>query len=260
VDYEQIISERRGEQADILLLTLDRPEKLNAWTPRMTAELCDAIEAADDDPAIGAIVVTGAGRGFCAGADIAAVFEAQMHGDASAATPVQTRDWVELIRSTKPIVAAVNGPVIGVGLSMILPFDRIVAAEGARFSMRFVKLGLVPELASSVFLPLRCGWGAASDLMLSGRTIAADEAHALGLADEVVPADAVVDVAIERARSYGENPAPPLRWIKQLLTQNANETDTMAAQIREATLLKEAYASPQHHEAVAAFLERRAPP
>src|SRR5262245_45098149 len=111
----------------------------------MTAELCDAIEAADDDPAIGALVLTGAGRGFCAGADIAAVFEAQMQGDQSAAKPAQERDWVELIRSTKPIVAAVNGPVVGVGLSMILPFDRIVAAEGAKFSMRFVKLGLVPE-------------------------------------------------------------------------------------------------------------------
>jgi 2-(1,2-epoxy-1,2-dihydrophenyl)acetyl-CoA isomerase len=254
VDYEQIISER---QEGVLLLTLDRPEKLNAWTPRMTAELCDAIEGADADPAIGAVVVTGAGRGFCAGADIAAVFEAQMQGDKSAAKPAQERDWVELVRSTKPIVAAVNGPVVGVGLSMILPFDRIVAAEGAKFSMRFVKMGLVPELASSMFLPMRCGWGAASDLMLSGRTILADEAHAIGLADEVVPVGSVVDVAIERARSYGENPTPPLRWIKQLLTENANETDTMAAQIREVTLLKEAYASPEHHESVAAFLENR---
>jgi 2-(1,2-epoxy-1,2-dihydrophenyl)acetyl-CoA isomerase len=113
VDYEQILAERRGEQGDVLLLTLHRPERLNAWTPRMTAELCHAIEAADDDPAIGAVVVTGAGRGFCAGADIAAVFEAQMQGDASAATPAQARDWVELVRSTKPIVAAVNGPVMG---------------------------------------------------------------------------------------------------------------------------------------------------
>ena len=80
MDYEQIIGERRGDEGDVLLLTLDRPEKLNAWTPRMTEELCDAIEAADADPAIGAIVVTGAGRGFCAGADIAAVFEAQIAG------------------------------------------------------------------------------------------------------------------------------------------------------------------------------------
>ncbi len=258
MDYEQITAERRGEQGEILLLILDRPEKLNAWTPRMTAELCDAIEAADEDPAIGAIVVTGAGRGFCAGADIAAVFEAQMQGDKAAARPAQARDWVELIRSTKPIVAAVNGPVIGVGLSMILPFDRIVAAEGAKFSMRFVKLGLVPELASSMFLPLRCGWGAASDLMLSGRTIEADEALALGLVDEVVPVETVVEVAVERAWSYGQNPAPPLRWIKQLLTQNANETDTMAAQVREVMLLRQAYASPEHHEAVATFLDRAA--
>ena len=240
----------------MLLLTLNRPEKLNAWTPRMTEELCHAIEGADADPAIGAIVVTGAGRGFCAGADIAAVFEAQIQGDRKAALPKPSRDWVELIRSTKPIVAAVNGPTVGIGLSMILPFDRIIAAEGSKLSMRFVKMGLVPELASSMFLPLRCGWGAASDLMLSGRTVEAAEALALGLADEVVAPDALVDVAIERARSYGENPSPPLRWIKQLLTQNANETDTMAAQIREATLLKEAYASPEHHEAVAAFLAR----
>ena len=256
MDYEQILSERRD---DVLLLTLNRPEKLNVWTPRMTAELCDAIEAADGDPGIGAVVVTGAGRGFCAGADISAVFDAQMQGDRTAAAPAQARDWVELIRSTKPIVAAVNGPVIGIGLTMILPFDRIVAADGAKLSARFVKMGLVPELASSMFLPLRCGWGAASDLMLSGRTVEAAEALALGLVDEVVAPGAVVDVAIERARSYGENPAPPLRWIKQLLTQNANETDTTVVQRREVSLLGRAYATPEHHEAVAAFLDRRRP-
>jgi enoyl-CoA hydratase/carnithine racemase len=259
VEYEQVTSERRGEQADVLLLTLDRPERLNAWTPRMTAELSHAIEAADEDPEIGAVVVTGAGRGFCAGADIEAVFAAQLQGDQDAGRWEHARDWIELVRSTKPIVAAVNGPVIGVGLSMILPFDRLVAADGARFSMRFVKVGLVPELASSTFLPLRCGWGAASDLMLSGRTIDAHEAHAIGLADEVVPADAVVDVAIERARSYGENPAPALRSIKQLLTQNANETDTRAAQGRELKALGKAYTSTEHQEAVAAFLARRTP-
>ena len=111
-----------------MLLTLNRPEKLNAWTPRMTAELVDAIEAADADPGVGAIVMTGAGRGFCAGADISAVFDAQLQGDAGGRRP--TRDWVEVVRSCKPIVAAVNGPVIGIGLTMILPFDRIVVAEG----------------------------------------------------------------------------------------------------------------------------------
>src|SRR4051794_35448150 len=180
----------------------------------MSRELTEAIEDADSDPSVGAVVVTGAGRGFCAGADISAVFGAQIQGDANAAEPRRTRDWIELIRSTKPIVAAVNGPAIGVGLTMILPFDRIVVARDAKLSVRFVKMGLVPELASSMFLPGRCGWGAASDLMLSGRTVEGDEAVALGLADEVVDASSVLEAAIARAMSYAENPTPQLRWIK----------------------------------------------
>ena len=254
--YEQILREQRD---DIVLLTLDRPDKLNAWTPQMSGELTDAIESADADPSVGAVVVTGAGRGFCAGADISAVFDAQIQGEKAAATPARTRDWIELIRTTKPIVAAVNGPAVGVGLTMILPFDRIVVAESAKLSVRFVKMGLVPELASSSFLPQRCGFGAASDLMLSGRTVLGPEAVAIGLADEVVADDAVVDVAIERARSYGENPSPQLRWIKELLSQNANETDTTAVQRREVAALQQAYATPEHKEAVAAFLEKRKP-
>lgn len=250
---EQILREQRD---DVVVLTLNRPERLNAWTPRMTEELAEAIRHADGDDSVGAVVVTGAGRGFCAGADIEAVFDAQMKGDSSAGVSSDATDWVALVRSTKPIVAAINGPAIGVGLTMVLPFDRLVAAEGAKLSVRFVKMGLVPELASSTFLPLRCGWGAATDLMLSGRTVLADEALALGLVDEVVAPDAVLDTAIARARSYGENPTGALRSIKALLTQNANETDASAAQRRELKELVKAYASPEHHEAVAAFLGR----
>ncbi|MGH8978808.1 MAG: enoyl-CoA hydratase/isomerase family protein [Acidimicrobiia bacterium] len=254
MEYEQIMREQRD---DIVLLTLNRPERMNAWTPRMTGELTHAIEAADADPSVGAVVLTGAGRGFCAGADVSAVFDAQLQGDDSAALPEGGRDWIDLIRTTKPIVAAVNGAAIGLGLTMILPFDRIVVADGAKLSVRFVKMGLVPELASSLFLPLRCGWGAASDLMLSGRTLEAADAFALGIVDEVVAPDALLDVALERARSYGTNPSPQLRWIKQLLTQNVNETNPRAAQIRELKLLQEAYATPEHKDAVAAYLERR---
>ncbi|HTN78501.1 MAG TPA: enoyl-CoA hydratase-related protein [Acidimicrobiales bacterium] len=259
MEYEQILREQRD---DVVVLTLNRPEKLNAWTPRMSAELVDAIEAADQDASVGAVVVTGAGRGFCAGADVSAVFDAQLSGNASSVTPVvpaRARDWVELVRSTKPIVAAVNGPAIGVGLTMILPFDRIVVAESAKLSVRFVKMGLVPELASSSILPQRCGFGAASDLMLSGRTVLGPEAVAIGLADECVADDAVLDAAIERARSYAENPTPQLRWIKQLLSQNGNEVDTRLVQQREIEALQQAYATPEHKEAVAAFLEKRKP-
>ncbi|HEX2849061.1 MAG TPA: enoyl-CoA hydratase-related protein [Acidimicrobiales bacterium] len=254
--YEQILREQRD---DILLLTLNRPDKLNAWTPTMSRELTEAILAADVDPTVGAVVMTGAGRAFCAGADISAVFDARLSGDEAAARPDRSRDWVELIRSTKPIVAAVNGAAVGVGLTMILPFDRIVAARSAKLSTRFVKLGLVPELASSALLPRRCGLGVASDLMLSGRIVLGDEAAALGLADEVVADDEVVDTAVARARSYAENPTPQLRWIKQLLSENASETDLKLVQQRELAMLEKAYASAEHKEAVAAFLEKRPP-
>lgn len=256
MDYEQILREQRD---DVVILTLNRPDRLNAWTPQMSAELTDAIEQADADPSVGATVVTGAGRGFCAGADIEATFSKQIEGDAEAARPRRTRDWVELVRTTKPLVAAVNGVVVGVGLTMILPFDRIVASDQARFSLRFVKMGLVPELASSHFVPQRVGFGAASDLMLSGRMVPAEEAVALGLADELAPGDELLDRAVERARSYGENPAPQLRWIKELLTVNGSDPDTAAVQRREVEKLQQAYASPEHKEAVAAFLEKRAP-
>jgi enoyl-CoA hydratase/carnithine racemase len=258
MEYEQILREQRGE---VVLLTLNRPDRLNAWTFRMSAELADAIEAADADESVGAVVVTGAGRGFCAGADMSAVFDSPAddpHGSGGGGDG-RTADWVDLVRRTKPIVAAVNGAAIGVGLTMVLPFDRIVVAEGAKLSMRFIKMGVVPELASTFLLPQRCGFGAASDLVLSGRTILGPEAAALGVADECVADDSVLDVALERARSYAENPTPQLRWIKQLLTQNATDTDLRAVQRRELERIQEAYATPEHREAVAAFMEKRPP-
>lgn len=254
VSHTQILTEVRDR---VLLITLNRPERLNAWTPTMSAELVEAIETADADPAIGAVVVTGAGRGFCAGADIGDTFGAQLDGDAAAAAPKRTRDWVELLRTTKPIVAAVNGAAVGVGLTMILPADRIIASTAARLSLRFVKMGLVPELASSHFVPARVGFGAASDLMLSGRIIGADEALAIRLVDEVVAPDALVDRALAVAGEYGENPARQLRWIKELLGQNLAENDMAAVQRREIDRLQEAYRSPEHAEAVAAFLAAR---
>lgn len=257
--FTQILTEQRD---NILLITYNRPDRLNAWTRTMGAELEDAIVAANENPDIGAIVVTGAGRGFCAGADIGAEFQAQLDGaesehNADGRRPAQ--DWVTMIRSSKPLVAAVNGAAIGMGLSMVLSFDRIVAGTSARFSARFVKIGVVPELASTRFLPERVGFGAASDLMLSGRIIDAPEAQELGLIDELVSDETLVDVAIERARSYAENAPPHLLWVKQLLTQNGTETDVAAIQRREFEALQLAYQTPEHREAVAAFLEKREP-
>lgn len=257
MDYQQILSEQRN---DVLLLTLNRPDRMNAWTPRMMAELADAISRANDDDSIGAIVVTGAGRGFCAGADIGENFAGNKDGESSGdrSEPV-ARDWIALCRESKPLVGAINGACIGVGLTMVLPFDYLIAADSAKLSARFVKMGLVPELASSHFLVARCGWGAASWLALSGSIVLGDEAARLRLVDRSVPAETLLDTALAAAGELAGNPPPQLRMIKQLLTQNAVESDLATVQRRELTALQEAYRTPAHHEAVAAFLEKRPP-
>jgi enoyl-CoA hydratase/carnithine racemase len=261
--YETILYETRGEVA---LLTLNRPEKLNAWTPRMAEEQADAIRRANEDRSVGAIVMTGAGRGFCAGADMEAVFRTRIQGtdpgrgtaEGSGGMP-KDLDWVRLCRSSKPLVAAVNGAAVGVGLTMILPFDTIVASEAARFGMFFVKVGLVPELASTHFLVQRVGFGRASEMCLSGRLYEAAEAAAIGLVDRVAAPERLLETAFEVARSFAANPDPQLRMIKDLLTRNGCETDLDLVQRRESERLRECWKSPEHAEAVAAFLEKRPP-
>jgi enoyl-CoA hydratase/carnithine racemase len=240
----------------VLTVTMNRPEKLNAWTPRMGIEMADAISAANDDNEVIAIVVTGAGRGFCAGADMSEVFQAQLDGDEEDRTPM---DWVGLMRSCKPIVAAVNGPAIGVGLSQVMSMDHIIGAAGAKFSLRFVKVGVVPELGSSNLVPMRVGFGKASELMLTGKTILAEEAAEIGLIDQCVPAEQLLDAAHEMARAMGDNPQASLRFTKQLLTENMSNASLRDVQRLELQLLNQAYETPEHKEAIAAFLEKREP-
>ena len=251
-NYEQI---RFRTEGNVGVLTLDRPERLNAWTYAMNRELVDAIERCNGDAGIGAMVVTGAGRGFCAGADIRDNFQARLDGAEEDPIP----DWIGLIRGSKPIVAAVNGPSVGVGATMILPMDVIVASEDAKFAMAFVKMGLTPELASSHFLVQRMGFGRASEMCLSGRLYSGREAFEMGLADRLTTPDALLGTALEVASAMAANPGPQLRWIKQLLSENGAETDLAAVQRREIEALQRAYASPEHKEAVSAFLEKRAP-
>ena len=251
--YETILTETADQ---VLTITMNRPEKLNAWTPQMGQEMAHAIAAANDDPDVVAIVVTGAGRGFCAGADMTAVFQAQLDGEEEDRTPL---DWVGLMRASKPIIAAINGPAIGVGLSQLMTMDHIVAANEAKISLRFVKLGVVPELASSHLVPMRGGFGKASELMLTGKTILGAEAADIGLVDRAVPAESLMDAAYEMAHAMGENPQSSLRFTKQLLTENMSERSLTEVQRLELQLLNQAYTEPEHKEAVAAFLEKRAP-
>ena len=256
MSYETILSDTlTNPDGGVAILTLNRPHRLNAWTHQMHAELFDAITLCNDDPDIGAIVVTGAGRGFCAGADIRDNFQARIDGESQ----TLPGDWVGLVRSSKPMIAAVNGASVGVGATMVLPMDIIIASDQAKFGMFFVKMGVTPELASSHFLVQRMGFGRASEMCLSGRMYSGTEAHEVGLADHVVPPEELMDKALELARTIAQNPAPQLRWVKRLLTENGTATDLQQVQKREVEFLQQAYATPEHKEAIAAFLDKRPP-
>ena len=262
-DYEQIETEHHG---GVRLVALNRPQRLNAWTPQLCLELADAVERANEDPAVGAIVLTGRGRGFCAGADMDVTFSTRLAGhDPGGDTAGGVGgfpaglDWVGQCRRSKPLIAAVNGAAVGVGVTMILPFDLILAATTARFGMGFIKVGLVPELACSQLLPQRVGVGFANDLCLTGRLVGADEAARNGLVDRLLEPDELVAAALALGNEIAANPGPQLRMTKELLSVNLTEPDLGVVQQRESDLLHECWKSPEHAEAVQAFLDKRPP-
>jgi enoyl-CoA hydratase/carnithine racemase len=262
-DYDTIVVERRDE---VDLITLNRPDKANAWTPHMAEELADAISSANADPEVGAVVMTGAGRAFCAGADMSATFAARIAGEDPGSDTAHGQggmpaglDWVRLCRASKPLIAAVNGAAVGIGVTMIAPFDVVLASAKAKFGAGFIRVGLVPELASTHFLAQRMGFGRASEFLLSGRILLADEAYRSGLVDRVCEPEALLDDALAAAAAIAANPSPQLLMTKQLLTLNGSETDLQLAQQRESELLRQCWESPEHAEAVAAFLAKRPP-
>jgi len=261
VTYETLREESRGE---VVLVTLDRPEKLNAWTPRMAEELAAAIGRANDSPDIGAVVLTGAGRGFCAGADMEETFSTRISGTDPGANTAEGfggmgagLDWVELCRTSKPLIAAVNGVCVGIGLTQILAFDVILASNTARFGMGFIKVGLVPELASTRFLAERVGPGRARALALSGDLWPAETAYQFGLVDFLAEPDDLVDQAVGLGGRIAGNPRRHVGWTKNLLADNALEADTRAIQERESQVLRECWTSEEHAAAVSTFLAKR---
>jgi enoyl-CoA hydratase/carnithine racemase len=263
MDYSQIIFKKMDQ---IALITLNRPEKLNAWTYRMMAELVDAISKSNNDPDIGAIVMTGAGKGFCAGADMQDTLKDRMDGGNPQEQARQTsnetaepENWVDVVRKAKPLIAAVNGAAVGIGMTQILPFDIIIASDRAKFGMFFIKMGLVPELASTHFLVQRMGFGRASEMVLSGRLYGAREAFDKGLVDRLSTHENLMEETLKVAGEIGANPTRQLRLIKHLITLNGSETDLALAAAREAKIMEECFSSPEHKEAVTAFLEKRPP-
>ena len=262
MDYSLIIAEKRGR---VGLITLNRPEKLNAWSAQMMVEMRNAMDAWATDPAIGAVIVTGAGRAFCAGADIAGFARS-----AAAADDGRTREttdaasgetnWVSYIQHyPKPTLAAINGVAVGIGITQVMPFDIRIGSEHARIGFFFIKMGLTPELASSHLLPRMVGAARAADWCLTGRLVPAEEAREAGLLSEVVPAGRLLDRAIEIAEQLAGNAGPATLLIRELLRENANDTDLDAVLARESVALATAMASWEHREAIAAFSEKRAP-
>lgn len=185
-------------------LTLNRPERLNAYTTEMGEEVTEVLRAWREDAAVRAVILTGAGRGFCAGVDLDHLKAHQAGGNASQGPRLGEEDFLrklplELVAYPKPLIAAVNGAAIGVGVTMILPFDVRIASEEARLGLAFVKLGILPGLGSTHLLPRLVGRAKALELVLSARTIPAREALAIGLVNAVVPAEKLMASARELA-------------------------------------------------------------
>ncbi len=259
--YETLLYERRNR---IVLVTLNRPEKLNAWSGQLEGEFINAIETATADPDTRAIVITGSGRAFCAGGDFSA-WSQDLAGRAASSrnTPLTSREGSPEVPITlsraKPTIAAVNGLAIGIGLTMTLACDIRIASEKAQFSARFVKVGLTPECGSTRYLPLVAGIGNALYLALTGRIVDAEEGLRRGLVDRVVLHDTLMDEAMALAEEIASNP-PSAAWAaKRLIHENSVEADLRRVVNLEGFAIREMRRLPDHAEAVQAFIEKRRP-
>lgn len=256
--YEEILTETQGR---VGIIRLNRPRKLNAWTATMSAEIVDQLAAWNDDDGIGAVVLTGEGRAFCAGADVgnfAKRVETNRDGEGESLAR-GGYNMTNLIRDSKPTIAAINGYAVGVGLTMILPCDVRIASTNANLSIRFIKMGLMPELGSTHLLAQLIGVGNATDMCLTGRMVPAEEAYRMGLVSAVTEPDDLMPTALAKAEEIANNPTRAVMMIKELLRKNPMEDDLDAVMEREGLRDQIARRLPDHAEAVEAFLAKREP-
>lgn len=251
----------------IATITLQRPDKLNAFTRVMADELVAACDLAEGDDDVRAVVVTGSGRAFCAGADLdpqAAKLDQAPDADLLFAdgVPRDTGGVVALrfAAMLKPVIAAINGPAVGVGATMTLPMDIRIASDTARFGFVFVRRSLVPEAASSWFLPRVVGMSKAMEWVVTGRVFDAAEAHAAGLVSDVITDGGVLDAAYRIAGEIVENGSPvAVAAAKQMLWAMSGADNPWAAHELDSRVLQELMASADFAEGVSAFLQRRKP-
>lgn len=244
----------------VTLLRMNRPDARNAVDETLRFALIDALEKAATDTKVRAIVLTGEGSAFSAGGDISAM-KARLESEPGA---VAAQGWKHQRRNThrlvtllaeieKPVIAAVNGAAAGLGADLAAACDRVIASDRAKFAYSYILRGLIPDGGGMFFLPRRIGLARAKDLIFTGRTVAAEEALAIGLADEVVAAEALVETAVARARQYGAGSPVALGLAKSILNQSHEHSldDILSSGAAAQGIC---YASNEHRAAVTDFL------
>jgi enoyl-CoA hydratase/carnithine racemase len=247
----------------IATLTLDRPDQLNAFTSRMQHELIDAFDRTDADDEARVVIVTGRGRAFCAGADLSAGGETFATSGEASTVGVGQRDGggqvvLRIFESTKPVIAAINGPAVGVGITMTLPMDIRLAAEDARIGFVFTRRGIIPEACSSWFLPRVVGINRAAEWVYTGRVFPAAEALEAGLVRSLHPGGELLDAAGAIGREIADNTAPVSVALSRLMMWRMLGADhPMEAHRVDSRGILERGRSDDAREGVTAFLEKR---
>lgn len=245
-------------EESVAIITLNRPEAMNAWNSAMARDLGHALAALDKDDAVRAVVITGAGRTFCAGADLSGeawALNTENREDARAALAFPA---VMPYQIRKPVLAAINGHAIGVGITFPMTCDIRIVAEDAKIQFAFVRRGLTPEVGSHVIVARVAGLSVAADLMLSGRMISGREMARLGLASEAMPAADVLPATLERAREY-KNTAPVSVAVSKHLLWQGLTASIAEMDESEFTLFRWVCRQPDAAEGVISFLEKRPP-
>src|SRR3954471_23522083 len=261
MDYEQI---RYELDDNVLTLTMNRPDRLNAWTPTMLHELLEAFDRADADDEVRAVIVTGAGRAFCAGADLERGGET-FDGGAGQEGDGVPRDGggmftLRVFESTKPVIAAINGPAVGVGMTMTLPMDVRLVAQGAKLGFVFARRGIVPEACSSWFLPRIVGISRAMEWVSTGRIFGPQEALEAGLVRAVHAPDELLPAAFGLAREIADNAAPvSVALARRLMWTGLGLSHPMEAHRGDSRAMFARGQSEDAREGVGSFLEKRPP-
>ena len=270
MEFETILYDIKDK---VLTVTLNRPERLNAFTGQMMDDLIEAFDKAGKDDEIRVIIVTGAGRGFCAGADLGAganTFNREVRNNRGETEGIKDNpEWMRdgggrttlaIFDCPKPIIAAFNGPAVGVGVTMTLPMDIRIASEEARFGFVFARRGLVPEAASSWFLPRIVGISKALEWTFSGKVFSAEEAKDGGLIRSVHPANKLMDEAYKLAQEIIDNTSPvSVALTRQMLWKMLGADHPMEAHKVDSRLIYELGKAEDAKEGVNSFLEKRSP-